>query len=142
MIKFALRRNLKYPALLIVFNCLRAIEKYLIIIFLEFDITPCSTLLMFLGEILAGLIYYLKDYKYFSNNKKENPIQFINIGFYKSNQNLPKDKIAKRIFLIFVSSFFDLVLFLITVAISKYTNKSITFEQRFRGILTIYTTYI
>ena len=139
MIKFALRRNLKYPALLIVFNCLRAIEKYLIIIFLEFDITPCSTLLMFLGEILAGLIYYLKDYKYFSNNKKENPIQFINIGYYKSSKSTPKDKKSKIIFLIFFSSFFDFIQFLFSVALIKYVNKSITLEQRFRGILTIYT---
>ena len=139
MIKFALRRNLKYPALLIVFNCLRAIEKYLIIIFLEFDITPCSTLLMFLGEILAGLIYYLKDYKYFSNNKKENPIQFINIGYYKSVKSTPRDKKSKIIFLIFISSFFDFIQFLFSVALIKYVNKSITLEQRFRGILTIYT---
>ena len=139
MIKFALRRNLKYPALLIVFNCLRAIEKYLIITFLEFDITPCSTFLMFLGEILSGLIYYIKDYKYFSNNKKENPIQFINIGYYKSSQSSPRDKKIKRIFLIFVSSFFDFIQFLFSVALIKYVNKSITLEQRFRGILTIYT---
>ena len=142
MIKFAIRRNLKYPLQLLISNILRDADNYLIKYLLDFNNTSFFIILMFFGEFLGGLIFYIKEYNFLSKNKKENPIQFINIGFYKSNQNLPKDKIAKRIFLIFVSSFFDLVLFLITVAISKYTNKSITFEQRFRGILTIYTTYI
>ena len=142
MIKFAIRRNLKYPLQLLISNILRDADNYLIRYLLDFNNTSCFIILMFFGEFLGGLIFYIKEYKFLSKNKKENPIQFINIGFYKSNQNLPKDKISKRIFLIFISSFFDFVPFLITVAIFKYTNKSITFEQRFRGILTIYTTYI
>ena len=59
-----------------------------------------------------------------------------NIGYYKQNQNLPKDKIVKIIFLIFVASFHDFVQFLISLSFAK---DSIIFEQRFRGFLTIYT---
>ena len=137
MIKFATRRNLKYPALLIMFVCLRAIEKHLTIMFLKFDITPFTPILMFLGENLVGLIYYIKENKFLSKNKKE--IQFTNIGYYKSSQSTPRDSKIKIIFLIFVSSFLDFIQFLFSVALIKYVNKSITLETRFRGILTIYT---
>ena len=137
MIKFATRRNLKYPVLLIVFNCLRAFERHFTITLLKFDITHLSIILMLIGEILAGLIYYIKVNKFLSKNKKE--IQFTNIGYYKSNQDKPRDSKIKILFLIFVSSFFDFFQFLFSESHIKYVNKSITLEQRFRGILTIYT---
>ena len=137
MIKFATRRNLKYPALLVLFNGLRALERHLAESLFKIDITAYTIILMFVGEILAGLIYYIKVNKFLSKNKKE--IQFTNIGYYKSNKIIKKDKKIKIIFLIFVSTYLDFFQFLFSESHIKYVNKSITLEQRFRGILTIYT---
>ena len=47
----------------------------------------------------------IKKYCEFLSKNKKNNIQFTNIGYYKPNQNLPKDNIVKRTFLIFVASF-------------------------------------
>ena len=136
MIKYATRRNLKYPLLLLLFNTLRDIDYNLIRSLLDFHYLSILHILMFFGEFLGGLIYYIKEIKFLSKNKKINIIQFTNIGYYKPNQNLPKDNIVKRIFLIFVASFYDFVQFLISLSFAK---DSIIFEQRFKGLLTIYT---
>ena len=139
MIKYATRRNLKYPLLLLLFNTLRDIDYNLIRSLLDFHYLSILHILMFFGEFLGGLIYYIKEIKFLSKNKRKNSIQFTNIGYYKQNQNLPKDKIVKIIFLIFVASFHDFVQFLISITLLIYLDYSIIFEQRFRGFLTIYT---
>ena len=86
MIKFGTRRNLKYPALLVLFNGLRALERHLTVSLFEYDYKLYTIFLMFLGELLGGLIYYIKEYKYFTNNKKENLILFGNIKYYKKKR--------------------------------------------------------
>ena len=139
MINFGTRRNLKYPALLVLFNGLRALERHLAESLFKIDITAYTIILMFVGEILAGLIYYINERKYWSKSKRINHIQFTNIGYYKSNKIIKKDKKIKIIFLIFISTYLDFFQFLFSESHIKYVNKSITLEQRFRGILTIYT---
>ena len=81
MIKFAIRRNLKYPLQLLISNILRDADNYLIKYLLDFNNTSFFIILMFFGEFLGGLIFYIKEYNFLSKNKKENPIQFINIDF-------------------------------------------------------------
>ena len=129
MIKYATRRNLKYPLLLLIFNTFQVIYNTLIRLFVDFNFNSLafSTILMFLGEFLGGLIYYIKEIKFLSKNKKINIIQFTNIGYYKPNQNLPKDKIVKRIFLIFVASFHDFTQILISFILRKFVKNSILF---------------
>ena len=139
MIKFGTRRNLKYPALLVLFNGLRALERHLTVSLFEYDYKRYTIFLMFLGELLGGLIYYIKEYKYFTNNKKENLILFGNIKYYKKKESTPMKTKIKILFLIFISSYFDFFQFLFSESHIKYVNKSITLEKRFRGILTIYT---
>ena len=63
MIKFALRRNLIYPLQLLIFSSVRDIEKELLRHYYVFDYSLILTSLMFIGEILAGLIIYLYQKK-------------------------------------------------------------------------------
>ena len=63
MIKFALRRNLIYPLQLLIFSSVRDIEKELLRHFYGFDYSLILTSLMFIVEILAGLIIYLYQKK-------------------------------------------------------------------------------
>ena len=139
MIKCSTRRNLKYPSLLLLFNTLRDIDINLILLFFDINYISFYILLMFVGQLLAGLIYYFKENKFLSKNNKNSTIKFINIGYYKPKNNLPKDKILKRIFLIFVCSFHDFVQILVSISLLNYVKKSIIFERRFRRFLTIYT---
>ena len=122
MIKCAMRRNLKYPSLLLLFNTLRDIDINLILLFFDINYISFYILLMFIGQLLAGLIYYFKENKFLSKNNKNNPIKFINIGYYKPKNNLPKDKILKRIFLIFVCSFHDFVQILVSISLLNYVK--------------------
>ena len=69
MIKFALRRNLIYPLQLLIFSLARDIEKDIIGRVYKFDYPFHFTILMFIGEILAGLIIYLYQKKIISKKK-------------------------------------------------------------------------
>ena len=139
MIKCATRRNLKYPLLLLIFNFLGDILNNFIQNLLEFQDLSFFIILMNFGKFLGGLIYYIKETRFLSKNKRKSSIHLNNIGYYKQNQNLPKDKIVKRTFLIFVASFHAFTQILISFVLGKFIKNSILFEERFRGILTIYT---
>ena len=69
MIKFALRRNLIYPLQLLIFNVARDTETDLLSFFYNFDNPLIFTPLMFIGELLTGLIIYLYQKKIISKKK-------------------------------------------------------------------------
>ena len=121
MIKFALRRNLIYPLQLILYNFSRHIEVYLIKYFLKYNNSLIYTTLMFLGEIFAGLIFYLYHEKFLLKENKSKLLEKINIG-YREERKLKIDSDKKINFLIIVAAFFDFVHFIMFHEISKYCN--------------------
>ena len=138
MIKFSLRHNLIFPLQLIFWTTLREIESSLINHFFHFGNLIIYTPLMFLGEILAGLIFFLYQQKFESKKKAENTVSFMQIEFIETTHDLVKDSDIKIIFLIFTSSFSDFVQFLLLLELPKFINISTTLELRFRGVYTIY----
>ena len=137
MIKFACRRNLIYPLQLLIWNTLRDAENILVKHFFDFKNSEISALLMFLGEFIAGLIFYLYNKKFLG---KENQIRssIFNLGINKAKKGSAKDGQLKIFFLIFNAALFDLIQFSLFLHYDKFVNISDSLEQRFRGIFTIY----
>lgn len=142
MIKIAVRRNLIYPLQMLIWTTLRYIDIYLINMFLKFNNSSFFTLLMFTGEFLAGLIFYLIQKRFLSKNKKANELELLVIGFIKMKENNVKDNKAKTIFLILFIPFFDFVQFLLALEIYKFSNISNSLETRCGGSMTIYAALV
>ena len=138
MIKFALRKNLKYPFQLL-WNIVRNIETILISELFNYDGSLLYTPIMFLGEFSAGLIIYIYEKQFFPKDdkiekqKKSNKIILIH-----SKYNFAKDSDKKILFLIFYASFCDFVQFVMTLQFAKFINISDSLELRLRGFFTIY----
>ena len=58
-IKISLRRNLLHLLYLILWNSSRKVEGILMGLYLDYNSSLINTLLMFIGEFLAGLIIYV-----------------------------------------------------------------------------------
>ena len=71
MIKIGLRHNLIFPLILILFNCLRKTDTIIMEKLLHFNgSNSLWTLLMFLGEFVAGLIIYIYQKTFYQKIKK------------------------------------------------------------------------
>ena len=140
MIKFALRRNLIYPFQLLLWGFFRDLEEYLIELFLNYDNSIIYTTLMFLGEIFAGLIFYLYHEKYLLKEKKSNLLETIDIG-YREERKLKIDNNKKINFLIITAALFDFVQFLMRNEFGKYIDLLGSFELRIRGTFTLNTAF-
>ena len=138
MIKFAFRRNLIFPLQLLLWNFLRDIESTLITHFFFFFNFLLYTGLMFTGEFMAGLIFYLYQEKYLHKRKKIDVKINPNFSFIFKNKLYHKKIDARVMFLIITSAFFDFSQFLLTLQIPKYMTISSSLEQRLRGNFTIY----
>ena len=94
------------------------------------------TLLMFLGEFIAGLLLYLYELSFLPKKKIT---YFMGIKLIQAKSDLkPSDTNIKIYFLIFIASFFDFVEYMIsTYYLAKYSDMSNTLEMRLSGILTI-----
>ena len=140
MIKFVSRPNIIYIIQLIIWNVLRKIEKTIISELFEFNDSPLFSLLMFIGEFLAGLI--ISRYQKHSFTKKKVILEPKGSKSLELIQNEIKitfhDKVVKLYLLIFFASFFDFVGFTLSVSyLSKLYNISSSLESRLSGILTI-----
>ena len=139
MIKLTLRRNLIYPLQYLIWTVLRDLETILISYFFEIDYFSIYTLLMFLGELLAGLIIYLYQNQFSSNNKTGKIPKFLPVEYTKTEYNFVKDSKTKIIFLIFTIGFYDFIQFIFSFPMTKFTIISGSFELRLRGTFTITT---
>ena len=139
MLKFAIRRNLIYPMQYLLWTVLRDVESYLIGYFLDLNNLFIYTPLMFLGELLAGLIFYLYQKQFFSKNKIKKFSHFFTPEFIKSKQDLAKDGKITIIFIIFSIGLYDFIQFFLSFPISKFITISGSLEQRLRGTFTITT---
>ena len=144
MMKFAVRHNMIYPLQLLIFNFARDTESTLISKLLKFEGDLIFTPVMFLGEFFAGLIIFSYQ-KYFlfkkkGTNKKEEKSSFkvIKLLQRKNNDIDPLDPLIKIYFLIFTSSFFDFVQFVLSLYTPKFMNISGSLESRLGGFLTIF----
>ena len=138
MIKFALRRNLIYPLQFLIWNILRSTETYLISYFFDIGYLLIYTPLMFLGEILAGLIFYLYQSQFFfTKGIKLDPESNLTIEFLHSERSIEKEMGKKAIFLLLAPAFFDFVQFSLDSQMSKFINISGSLNQRIEGIFTI-----
>ena len=139
MIKFVSRPNIIYLIQLIIWNVLRKIEKTIISEVFYFNSTLFS-LLMFIGDFLAGLI--ISRYQKHSFKKKEviiNPQCSMSLELIQNETQITfRDNLLKLYILIFFSSFFDFVEFTLSVSyLSKFYGISNSLESRLSSILTI-----
>ena len=145
MIKFALRHNLIYPFQLIIWNFIRLLLTELIKKKFFFSNSLLYTFLMFLGELIAGIIFYFYQKRFNKKNKIEKKEQyFMSIKLLTKEDDededffVPFDGRIKILILIFFSAFFDAIQFLLwTKYLKKFINVSSTINTRLSGISTI-----
>ena len=134
-IQFAWRHNLMYPSLLIIWTLLRKINILILDKGFDFSKNVLFTLLMFVGEIFAGLLLSL--YQKISLKKKDNNEATQNLLINIEKMRMPHSKI-KIAFLIFVIGFFDFIEYILSTNYNpKFINSSISLDIRLGGILTI-----
>ena len=136
MIKFALRRNLIYPLQLLIFSSVRDIEKELLRHFYGFDYSLILTSLMFIGEILSGLIIYLYQKKIIK--KKQLLVDKRLSAIILERKLKTIDGTCKIMFLIFCAGLMDFVQFVLSSNTPKYINISRSIGSRLGGFLTIF----
>ena len=120
MIKFALRRNLIYPLQLLIFSSVRDIEKELLRHFYGFDYSLILTSLMFIGEILSGLIIYLYQKKIIK--KKQLLVDKRLSAIILERKLKTIDGTCKIMFLIFCAGLMDFVQFVLSLYTPKFKN--------------------
>ena len=141
MIKLALRPNLIYPVFIIIWTFLRKITSILISKIFNFKGSIIYTFLMFFGEIAGGIIFYIYLKRY-TAKKRWNAL-IINI--ISSSVSAKKVQIKKsadnkiiKIFLIFMTGFFDFFEFILsTYYINKIHKMSTTLQTRFGVVLIV-----
>ena len=136
MIKFVSRHNIIYLVQFIFWSVLRKIEKSIISELFKFNNSSLFTLLMFIGEFLSGLIIYRYQKSFL--NKKTN-LTFMGIKLIRNKKIFNQlDSSYKIYLLIFFSSLFDFIEFILTTSyLSKFYNISYSLELRLSGIVTI-----
>ena len=105
MLKFALRRNLIFPLQLLLWNSIRDVEIFLIDYFFDYRDALFYSLLMFLGEFIAGLIFYLYYKKIQIKSNKVKSSFVYNIGFMRSKKEAVIDSKIKINILLFFRHF-------------------------------------
>ena len=139
MIKFALRPNLIYPLQLIIWNLIRRLETMLIGYLFNFSDSLFYTPLMFIGEFVSGLIIYLYQQKFLKKEQNNKPVKLFAVTLIQGkNYFIPPDNKYKIYLLIFFSSIFDWIQFIIwSTTLPKYLYISGSIVSRLSGILTL-----
>ena len=147
MIKFKIRRNLIYPGQYLIWTVARDVLNILVRHFLNFPDSLTYSPFMFFGEFIAGGIIRLYLRK-IETKKSENKDQyFMSIKLIKNEENdtdyfVPVDSKIKIIFLIFIASFLDWVVFFIDDGlIAKLKKLSACISMRLYGFATIFATF-
>ena len=141
MIKFVSRPNIIYLVQLIIWNVLRKIEKTIISEVFDFGSSTIFSLLMFIGEFLAGLILTRYQNKFLNtrsstltNTSTRTTIKLIQ----NQNEITRPDNVFILYILLFITAFYDFVEFTLSVSyLGKFYNISGSLESRLGGILTI-----
>ena len=139
MIKIAVRPNLKYPLQLFLYNELRNIEKILMNKLLKFSSSLVFTPLMFLGELLFGVVIFYYQKKFIRKDifKSQTPDKNKNLVLIKTEQHLKRiDGIPKIIFILFCCAILDFIQFILGIN-PQFSNIS-SVSSRMGGFLTIF----
>ena len=115
LFKFAFRRNLIYPLQLIIWHFLRQVTVELIDHFYKFENSLAYTPIVFFGEIMGGLTFYLFQKLSFKRKRSEKDPYFMSIKLIQDKAEsalAPRDNYFKIAFLIFVTDYIDLAQFL------------------------------
>ena len=149
MIKFGIRNNLFYPLMLIISTTIRKIDSILMIKVNNFEASLFLTVIMFLGELLFGLIIYLYNIIFFiktgDSKGSSGNSYFLGIKIIHGRSELKTpDKKYKVYFIIFMATFFDFNVFLLqTYYLPRYYNYvSVSLSERLRSILTICSAFL
>ena len=137
MIKISLRPNLKYLVQLIVYSFSRNISEIIMGRLLNFKIDLIYLPLMFLGEFLFGLIFYLCQKKYLHkiSRDEKTKLSSIELIYDEITYNEDSEQGLKLLIMIFFISFFDFIEFVLSVGeIPKFFLISNTIVSRFAGI--------
>ena len=127
MIKFVSRPNIIYLFQLILWSVLRKVEVIIMREVFDFGRSSFFTLLMFIGEFLAGLIIYRYLKSSFAKKKViTNPKSLMSIELIQNEKPIIfQESIFKLYFLILCCSFFDFVEFTLSFSyLSKFYNIS------------------
>ena len=145
LIKFACRRNLIYILQYFIWNLSRTLLVMFIDWIFKFNKSFLFTQLMFLGELLGGVIMYYSQKKYNEKKGKENKDKyFMSIKLITSEEDVndyfvPLDGKTKILFLIFLISFMDVVEFMICYSyIPRFFGVSKSLCPRLNGISTMF----
>ena len=139
MIKIAVRPNLKYPLQLFLYNELRNIEKILMNKLLKFSSSLVFTPLMFLGELLFGVVIFYYQKKFIRKDifKSQTPNKNKDLVLIKTEQHLKRiDGIPKIIFILFCCAILDFIQFILGIN-PQFSNIS-SVSSRMGGFLTIF----
>ena len=142
MIKFAIRRNLIYPLQFLLWNIVRDVETSLISYFFGLSNLLIYTPLMFLGEFLAGFIFYIYQIQFIPKETIIEQTSNLNIKYIHTESNIKKELDKELVFLLFIPAFYDFIQFSFSLQISKFKNISSSLKQRLRGTFTINYTLI
>ena len=142
-IKFALRHNLIYPLQYIIWSFSRNILSIVIKHVFDFGDSLFYISIMYLGELIGGVIFYLYQKKFISQKKEAKDKYFMSIKLISNEETdedyfIPLDNNTKILFLIFMSSYFDgFQFFLWDNIIPKYVGLSPSLNLRLTGIAII-----
>ena len=139
MIRFALRPHLIYLLQLIIWNLLRNVDIIIIKYALDFSKSIPFVLLMFIGESISGVIFYLYQKKFFKV-KKSQTSKFLTISLIEQQEReiQPRDRKYKIFILLFFSSFFSFIsFFILNDYLQRFAYLSKSLEMRLNGISTI-----
>ena len=139
MIKIGLRNNLLYRLFLIIFTFFRRILFVVISDLLKFKSSiSFLTLLMFFSEFIVGLSIYMYQLKFFKHNKKTNAKKSSIKLIVTHNEISYPDSLFKIYILIFIATYFDFVVFILTsYYFPQFENISISLNVRLGGALTL-----
>ena len=97
MIKFKLRRNLIYPGQYVIWSVVRDFLSIMSRHYLYFSNSLVYGPIMFLGEFIAGLIFYLYYKKIQIKSNKVKSSFVYNIGFMRSKKEAVIDFFKHRV---------------------------------------------
>ena len=108
LIRFGFRESLLYPGLFVLYLAIRRIVKYLLEVqLLEIKLSYNLVLIMFIFEIIIGLIYL-----FFRNRKNDTTVtsEFMGIPLIKEDSSLKRpDSNLKVIILIILAAYFEMI---------------------------------
>ena len=138
MIKIGLRNNLFYLLMLTIFNFLRNIDTIVMISLTGLNSSLLLTILMFLGEFVAGFFIFIYQIRFLQRHKRIVKT-FMGIELIQASSQITyPDSNIKICFLIFIASYFDFVEFtMATLYIPRFKNISISLAKRLTGMLII-----